>query len=117
MRFGGGGNDDLQYAVGQARCPPPQSHAVAPRDVGVGKQPPHCLNQTWFDHLMGFAQASKARLVFGLSVNNSAGDGRWDPTQARRLMQYGIRKWGTDAFWGFELGNEQVCAQGVRARQ
>ena len=93
MRFGGGGNDGFRYAVGANRRP-----------CNVGE---HCLNDTWFDNLMGFANASGARLVFGLDITVfSSSSGRWDPTGAYALMEYGIAKWGRDAFWGFELGNE-----------
>ena len=57
---------------------------------------------------MGLANASGAKLVFGLDITpRNSTTNRWDPTGARALMQYGIDNWGADAFWAFELGNEQ----------
>ena len=93
LRFGGSGNDGLVYAFGNTTC---------------GSSP--CLNQSWFDNLMGFASAAKAPLIFGLNVETRAehpagGHGAWDPTQARALMMYAQQ--AGYKFYGFELGNEQ----------
>lgn len=111
MRFGGGGNDDFAYAVGnpsRPTCPPPSPASV--ELLRLGKQLPHCLNETWFNNLMSFAQASGAKLIFALAVNNTKeafGDSWWDPTDARYLLKYAIERYGKNAIYGFELGNEQ----------
>jgi hypothetical protein len=92
LRFGGTGNDYLTYAFGNTTC---------------GSSP--CLNQSWFDNLMNFANDAGAPVVFGLSIKprTSGGNGGsvWDPTNARQLLQYAIQAGYT--FYGFELGNEQ----------
>ena len=92
LRFGGTGNDGLVYAFGNTTC---------------GHDP--CLNQSWFDNLMGFAKDAGAPVVFGLSIKPrsqaSNGDNVWDPANARELLQYAIQAGHT--FFGFELGNEQ----------
>ena len=106
LRFGGAGNDGLNYALDMA----------APGSTGNGcaAGASRCLNRTWVDNLCGFAEASGARLVFGLNVNvrkgtgaigDGPGEGVWDPAEARAMIKYAIG--ANHSFWGFELGNEQ----------
>eukprot|EP00045_Choanoeca_perplexa_P003552 m.31844 g.31844 ORF g.31844 m.31844 type:complete len:570 (+) comp12107_c0_seq1:2-1711(+) len=93
LRFGGTGNDDLVYAFGNTTC----------------GNSPTCLNQSWFDNLMDFANEANAPVIFGLSIKprrtDDKGNKVWDPTNARQLLTYAIQAGYT--FYGFELGNEQ----------
>lgn len=59
------------------------------------------MNSSWFDSLMGFGQHAGAQFVFGLNLDPRNGS-RWDPTQARAMMNYAIARNFT--FFGFELG-------------
>jgi hypothetical protein len=86
VRFGGTGNDVLNYSM-NADC----------NQVG-------CLNRTMFDSLMGFVSASGGRLVFGLNVmKRNQTTGAWDPTNARQLLEYAVSR--AYKFYGLELGN------------
>ena len=60
LRFGGSGNDALVYEFGSTKCPPP---GPPPGKDFAGDI--KCLNQTWWRNLLGFANASNARIVFG----------------------------------------------------
>jgi len=60
LRFGGSGNDALVYEFGGTKCPPP---GPPPGKDFAGDI--KCLNQTWWRNLLGFANASNARIVFG----------------------------------------------------
>ena len=88
LRFGGSGNDGLRYGVGQP-CPT------------NGR----CLNESHFVRFMDFSVAAGSRLVFGLNIGVRDSVGRWDPSDARPLIQFAITRNYT--FYGFELGNEQ----------
>ena len=101
LRFGGSGNDGLVYGVGNVtKCPEPKT-------LSGDKNKTHCLNETHFRDFMRFSKASTARLIFGLNIDPRTASGNWDPAQARALMVYGRNHFGKDAFFGFELGNEQ----------
>jgi hypothetical protein len=93
LRFGGGGNDGLRYALDMSD-PSSAGNACA---HGATR----CLNRTWFDNLHGFAEAAGAGLVFGLSMTAA----HWNSTDARALISYAIAT--NKTFFGFELGNEQ----------
>ena len=91
LRFGGSGNDGLRYGVGQP-CPP------------KGR----CLNETHFVRLMDFAVAAGNRLVFGLNIGVRDAAGRWDPRDAKPLIQFALAH--NYSFYGFELGEcDFVC--------
>jgi hypothetical protein len=115
---GGSGNDYLTYAFGGTQCPPPSDY----------KQ---CLNQTHWASLLSFTEASKAKMIFGLSMNTgrdedvgrhadanaprtgaAAGGGGptpgfpfpWDPSNARQILQWTIAQGLDRLIFGFELG-------------
>ena len=96
LRFGGSGNDGLNYALDMLDATGAGNTCV--------KGASRCLNRTWFDNLMGFAKASHAPIVFGLNILAGAGT-RWDSSDARALITYAIH--ANYSFYGFELGNEQ----------
>ena len=85
LRFGGSGNDGLRYGVGQP-CP------------SKGR----CLNETHFVRFMDFAAAAGSRLVFGLNIGVRDDAGRWDPRDAKPLIQFALSR--NYSFYGFELG-------------
>jgi heparanase 1 len=89
LRFGGSGNDGLDYGIGMP-CPP---HG-------------RCFNVSHFTRFMNFAVAAGSRLVFGLNMNPRNSTGFWDDTQARAIIVYAQVHGFGDIFWGFELGNE-----------
>ena len=102
LRFGGSGNDYLTYAFGGTPCPPPSEYT-------------QCMNETQWRSLLSFAEAARARMIFGLSLNTGhdleAGDPGfpfpWDPSNARQLLQWTIDAKLDHLIAGFELGNEQ----------
>ena len=90
LRFGGSGNDGLDYGVGMPCLP----HG-------------RCLNVSHFTRFMNFAVAAGSRLVFGLNMNpRNSTTGYWDATQARAMITYAQAHGFGKTFWGFELGNE-----------
>lgn len=64
LRFGGSGNDGLRYALDM---PDPGSpgNRCSPPAAGAPPEARRCLNRTWVDNLCGFANSSKAKLVWG----------------------------------------------------
>jgi len=89
------------------------------------------MNMTWWRNTLEFARASKARILFGISLQTGHDDrmpgaqaavaereGRrllqfpqvWDPTNARELLRWTLQQGLGDVLWGFELGNEQNTA-------
>ena len=97
LRFGGGGNDVLRYALDMAD-PSPAGKKYR------GGPPKPCVSRAQFDDLYGFADAAGAKLVFGLAMPQSSTH-TWDATDARALMMYAIAS--NKTFFAFELGNEQ----------
>ncbi|EDQ84175.1 uncharacterized protein MONBRDRAFT_30511 [Monosiga brevicollis MX1] len=89
LRFGGTGNDELTYGIGNLSC------------AGA----PYCLNETLFVNLLNFSHAAGAKLVFGLNIAYRTSEGRWDPAPAEVLIRHGLAL-GFE-FYAFELGNEQ----------
>jgi heparanase 1 len=99
IRFGGSGNDALNYAVSPATgpCPPP----------GVNSE---CLNTTTATNLLSLASASNCGLIFGLNIHPAQSGpspprGPWNSTNAAGLL-----KWSLDSGFpplALELGNEQ----------
>ena len=66
----------------------------------------HVMNKSWATNLFELAAAAGGKLVFGLNINpRNASTGRWDPTQARGLIQFAQAN--GYSIYGFELGNEQ----------
>lgn len=64
------------------------------------------MNKSWATNLFELAAAAGGKLVFGLNINpRNASTGRWDPTQARGLIQFAQAN--GYSIYGFELGNEQ----------
>ena len=98
LRFGGGGNDLLSYALDMGD--PASAGNKCPR--GPARL---CMNRSQFDNLYGFAEAAGAKLVFGLAMPRSNGGGIWNSTEARALMSYAIGS--CKRLFAFELGNEQ----------
>lgn len=105
LRFGGTGNDYLTYEFGGTPCPP----------LSEFKQ---CMNQTIWRNLLSFAQAAKAKIIFGLSMNTELDASRnkvradpfpfpWDPKNAKQILQWTIDQGLDHVLYGFELGNEQ----------
>ena len=122
VRVGGSGNDYLQYFPCASPAP------------GWGKS---CLNQTQWEGLAGFVNASGARMVFGLNIcpraaNATGGggggggggpvpdttcptvDGRWDPSNARALLSWSQAR--GIPFFGLELGNERNSQQTAQSQ-
>lgn len=93
LRFGGTGNDELNYAFGNYNCTE------------------NCLNATMFHDLTQLANVSGAQLVFALNIKHSRvnvsdefPEGLWDPQNARDLLLHGLARNYT--FYGFELGEK-----------
>lgn len=120
LRFGGSGNDALVYEFGSTKCPPP---GPPPGKDFAGDI--KCLNQTWWRNLLGFANASNARIVFGVSEPKWTGCGEaqaptcgpdrkapcppcrpWNATNAREILEWTIGNGLDHLLYGFELGNE-----------
>ena len=106
LRFGGEGNDFLTYAFGGDSCPQPAT-------------PTHqCMNESTWRAVLDLSAASNARLIVGLSMNTGVDLGRrrpgddpfpypWDPSNARKLLQWTIDAKLDHLIYGLELGNEQ----------
>eukprot|EP01046_Picozoa_sp_COSAG06_P046186 COSAG06_NODE_6507_length_2902_cov_1.591509_3_plen_370_part_00 len=117
LRFGGSGNDYLTYAFGNTRCPPRSTY----------KQ---CLNETTWRDLLSFTAASKAKMIFGISMNTgedlemAAAEGGgaapypypWDPTNAREILQWTIDNQLDHLIFGFELVSCAATHTRARAR-
>lgn len=105
LRFGGGGADHMAYLIPGG--PPPYINCTSPggppdTDVRLGKQPWHCLNSTWLEHLLEFADYSGAELIFGLDINSrDITTGQWDPAPAKSLIEFATAR--GHKFFGFEL--------------
>ena len=97
IRFGGTGNDYLNYAVNGYNCPAPSNST-------------ECLNITTATNLFNFVQATNNNIIFGLNIH-PADSGRsppsapWNASNAAALLQWALEN-GTPP-WGVELGNEQ----------
>eukprot|EP00755_Sulcionema_specki_P016788 Sspe_Gene.62840::Locus_35575_Transcript_2_3_Confidence_0.400_Length_1766::g.62840::m.62840/K07964/HPSE; heparanase len=101
LRFGGSGNDYLTYAVYGTPCP-------------VWTPTTECLNQTWLGNLLDFARASRADIIFGVSLNTGEDAVRevgspkaWNSSNALSLLKWIKANGYSDVIHGFELGNEQ----------
>jgi len=97
IRFGGTGNDWLNYAVGGLRCPKPSEKS-------------ECLNETWAANLFALAKASSSGLVFGLSITPADSGptpptAPWNGTQAKALLSWALE--AGYAPFALELGNER----------
>lgn len=97
IRFGGSGNDDLNYAVDGYSCPPPGNST-------------ECLNVTTAKNLFAFAQASQNDLIFGLNIHPTASgksppSGPWNASNAEALLRWSLENGSPP--WALELGNEQ----------
>eukprot|EP00729_Bicosta_minor_P004946 gene4946-5264_t len=110
LRFGGGGNDALTYAFNGTECPPPpppimrQSGGsdVSSDGSSVGSTKDHeCLNQTWWQNMLHFTEASGAEMIFGISEPKweEQPPQVWNSKNAEQILQWTIDK-------GLELGNE-----------
>jgi hypothetical protein len=94
LRFGGGGNDDLRYALDMGDPTSP--------GIKCGSGPTKlCMDRTQFNNLHGFAESAGAKLVFGLAMPKTPRND-WNSTDARALMTYAIG--ANKSFFGFELG-------------
>ena len=98
IRFGGTGNDALNYALGSA----PPCHASSSTY--------ECLNQTVWDSLASLSAASGTPLIFGVNIHPAdSGDSppkaAWNGTNARAALTF-MKAQGAPLF-GLELGNEQ----------
>eukprot|EP01052_Picozoa_sp_SAG31_P010996 SAG31_NODE_612_length_13548_cov_171.183285_13_plen_190_part_00 len=97
LRIGGTGNDYVEYGggIGEHICNATESHK-------------NCLNATHMGGLCTLVRESGAKAVFGLAItartfaNKRDKIGRWDPTQARALIQFMQKRQCPP--WGFELG-------------
>jgi hypothetical protein len=101
LRFGGGGNDLLHYALDMGDLSSPGNKCRSGRQA-------LCVNRTQFDNLHSFAEAAGAKLVFGLAMPGHGEPGRqssWNSSDARALISYAIST--NRSIYGFELGNEQ----------
>ena len=109
LRFGGSGNDYLTYGgFGKTECPAQTSDYS------------QCMNRsTWVD-LLTFADASDAKIIFGLSMRTGhdmlgagVGGGKgdfpypWDPNNAREILTWTLDNGYGHLIGAFELGNEQ----------
>ena len=83
LRFGGGGNDLLHYALDMS------DPSSAGNRCGGRVPAKLCMSRTKFNALHGFAEAAGAALVFGLAMPKTGS--AWDSTEARALMMYAIR--------------------------
>jgi hypothetical protein len=119
LRFGGSGNDALLYEFGDTKCPKPPA-TPGKHFAGDIK----CLNQTWWRNLLGFTNASNARIIFGVSEPKWTGCGQgsscgpdrkdpctpckpWDATNAREILEWTIAQGLDHLIYGFELGKQQ----------
>jgi hypothetical protein len=117
LRFGGSGNDALLYEFGGTKCPAP----TVPGKHFLGDI--KCLNRTWWSNLLGFTNASNARIIFGVSLPKWTGCGqgsqcgpdrkdpckpckRWNATNAREILVWTIAHGLDHLIYGLELGNE-----------
>ena len=113
LRFGGSGNDALMYEFGDTKCPKPSTPGK--HFEGDIK----CLNQTWWRNLLGFANASNARIIFGVSEPKWTGCGQgstcgpdrktpcqpckpWDDANAREILVWTIAQGLDHLIYGFE---------------
>ena len=109
LRFGGSGNDALVYGLSPGS---PECAGIVAKDCAYVT--PGCLNASHWDSLHGFAEASGAEFLFGVSfglaqacIEGTSYD--WNASDAGRgnaavLLDYlGTHK---QQLWGFELGNE-----------
>ena len=102
LRFGGTGNDYLTYeGFGNTTCKE-QTETT------------ECLNRTWYTNLLDFTENSKAKMIFGLSMNTKLDSETapdfpypWDPSNAREILQWTIDQGRDHLLAGLELGNEQ----------
>lgn len=97
IRFGGTGNDFLNYAVGGRSCPSPSPAR-------------ECLNATWASNLFALANGSSSGLVFGLNISPADSGpappkGPWNASQAKALLAWALG--AGFAPWAVELGNER----------
>lgn len=97
IRFGGGGNDYLQYAP-FSPCGPDHDG-----DNHV------CLNTTHWNSLYTMANKSGSAFLFGVSFDMvqacaDKGNYTWDPAPSVAMIKH-IQQQGQQ-IWGYELGNE-----------
>jgi heparanase 1 len=60
-----------------------------------------------WDAWQGLAQTTNIRIMFGLNYLGMVKHGKWDPKNAKELIQYTFSKFGgKPPVFGFELGNE-----------
>jgi hypothetical protein len=108
IRFGGNGANGLRYFNCSDR-----NSLHAPLGDGAGAQtgrnalgtpvPPRCLNESWADNMLSFANHSCMRgngqfpcLVVSLNRQARTADGRWDPMEARALIRRGLAHFPVD---------------------
>ncbi|KNC76483.1 hypothetical protein, variant [Sphaeroforma arctica JP610] len=112
VRVGGTGNDWLTYQLGD------ESDCKQKGEVTSHGFQGECMNATWFDNLMGFAERAEAKLIFGLNVlypwwpyGNEGRDEKpieystWNSSNSAELLRYAVQK--KYPLWGLELGNEE----------
>jgi hypothetical protein len=101
IRFGGSGNDFLNYSP----SPYPSSPPCPPQSDKA-----ECLNATTAADLFAFAGATDSALVFGLNIHPASGGpsppkAPWNSSNARALLSWALATNQTPH--ALELGNEQ----------
>ncbi|XP_047323818.1 heparanase-like protein 3 [Impatiens glandulifera] len=110
LRLGGTLQDRIIYETEDSASQPPPCIPFSKNSSSLFGFNKGCLPLRRWDQLNTFFNKSGAMVVFGLnvlngrSIKNGSVVGSWDPTNAKSLIEYSLRK-GYNIL-GWELGNE-----------
>ena len=111
LRIGGTLCDGIVYNVGSPlpNCPDMSPQPPTQASMFSGG----CLSMDRWGEIVQFANATDAKLIFGINANYNRTNGHWDPSNAKALIEHTVAmKYDV---YAFEYGNELKYSASVFA--